>query len=88
MWPALALWDRTVSGRQSAVLSHRSTRELAGHLCTAVTNLAFLNGWGDRKRRNLNNFFSSPFSFFCQSCTGKRLGILFKSVLRLYTSQE
>lgn len=44
MWLVLARWGGTVSGRQSAVLSHRPVQELSGHLCTAVKGLAFLEG--------------------------------------------
>lgn len=59
----LARWGGTISRRQPAVLSHRLARELSGHLCTAVKGLAFLEGEGEGKRRNPNNFFLSLFFF-------------------------
>ena len=63
MWPALARWGRTVSGRQSAVLSRRLTRELAGHLSSAVTGLAFLEG-GERRKEEPQKFLSPSLFFF------------------------
>lgn len=83
MWLVLARWGGTVSGRQSAVLSHRPVQELSGHLCTAVKGLAFLEGEEEGGTPTISLAF---FFLFGQSYTGKRLGILPVSVGILHIS--
>nr|KAF6313922.1 hypothetical protein mPipKuh1_008775 [Pipistrellus kuhlii] len=64
--------------------------ELAGHLMHCSHRLGRAGRRREWKRRNPNTSLSFAFfSFsFCQSYTGKRLGILSKSVLRFYTSSS
>lgn len=83
----------TLSAGSSGALTVKDAGKLAGLLRTALVGLAFMQGGGEGERRNPNNFSLSllffpllpPPPFFCQSYTGKRFRILFKSVLRLYT---